>query len=67
MGEFAPPPQEDIWQNRIEFWQKKLLTPPKKCPKNAYARGNGPLADVSGSAGVTARKLANTIISDKSK
>ena len=32
-----------------------------------YSRGNGPLADVTDSAGVTGRKLANAIISDKSK
>ena len=28
-------------------------------------RGNGPLADVTGIAGVTGRQLTNTIISDK--
>ena len=31
------------------------------------SRVNGPLADVTGSAGVTGRQLTNAIISDKSK
>ena len=39
IGELGPPVRIFFWQNRIEFWQKKIVGPPlKKCPRNAYAR-----------------------------
>ena len=32
----APPERISFWQNRIKFWQKDIVAPPKKCPRNAY-------------------------------
>ena len=36
MDNLAPHERIFFWQNRIEFWQKEIVGPPKKCPKNAY-------------------------------